>query len=107
MRLSLAPESCSVGDGSVEFEILVKMMPRSVPPLNMVMRLLLIVTLPGPDNESKRNPVAPPALSVNVLLARFTVDDAPSEKRKPVPFAAAQLTVLPVRLIWDGPSVTI
>ena len=35
----------------------------------MVKRLLLIVTLPGPDNESKRNPVAPPALSVNVLLA--------------------------------------
>src|SRR5579863_8620331 len=99
MRLSEVPESCSVGDGKAEFEMLVKMMPWSVPPLNIVKRLLLIVTLPGPDNESKRNPVAPPALSVNVLLARLTVDDAPNDMRKPSPLAAPQLTVLPVRLI--------
>jgi len=72
----------------------------------MVKRLLFIVTLPGPVKESKSTAVAPPTVSVIVLLAIFTVELAPSDMRKPVPFAASQLTVLPVRFIWEDPAIT-
>src|SRR5947207_7029638 len=80
------------------------MMPRSTPRVVRFMLLSWIVTVPGPAMELKRIPVAPPTVSLTVLLVILTIAEGASDIWKAVPLAALNCARLLKIVTWPGPA---